>query len=234
MHFTNIRRYYSEPKLNIYNALIPVVKETKFLGLIFDNKLSFIPHLQHLRTKCLKALNLLRVVAHKDWGADFETLIKLYRCLVRSKLDYGSIVYGSARKSYVQMLDPIQNQALRLCLGAFRTTPVESLQVEANEPSLAVRRNKLALQYAIKLHSNSNNPAFDCTFNPQYRLFFQNRVSAIPTFGLRMEELLLDMNIDLDTIAVHRVPSVSPWTLTTPTINFGLHSSKKLTTDPNT
>ena len=33
-----------------------------------------------------------------------------------SKLDYGCIVYGSARKSYLQMLDPIHNQGLRLCL----------------------------------------------------------------------------------------------------------------------
>ena len=38
-------------------------------------------------------------------------------------------MYGSARKSYLQMqmLDPIHNQGLRLCLGAFRTSPVEIL-----------------------------------------------------------------------------------------------------------
>ena len=36
-------------------------------------------------------------------------------------------MYGSARKSYLQMLDPIHNQGLRLCLGAFRISPVESL-----------------------------------------------------------------------------------------------------------
>ena len=53
-----------------------------------------------------------------------------------SKLDYGCIIYGSARKSYLQMLDPIHNQGLRLALGAFRTSPVASLYVEADEPSL--------------------------------------------------------------------------------------------------
>ena len=36
-------------------------------------------------------------------------------------------MYGSARKSYLQMLDPVHNQGLRLCVGAFRTSPVESL-----------------------------------------------------------------------------------------------------------
>ena len=51
---------------------------------------------------------------------------------IRSKLDYGCIVYGSARGSYLQMLDPVQNHALRLCLGACRTSPSSSLCVFAN------------------------------------------------------------------------------------------------------
>ena len=53
-----------------------------------------------------------------------------------SRLDYGCIIYGSARKSYLLMLDPIHNQGLRLALGAFRTSTVASLYVEADELSL--------------------------------------------------------------------------------------------------
>ena len=34
------------------------------------------------------------------------------------------------------MLDPIHNKGLRLALEAFRTSPVASLYVEADEPSL--------------------------------------------------------------------------------------------------
>ena len=84
------------------------------MGIIFDKKLSFLPHLRYLKDKCTKALNLLRVVAHSSWGADQQTLLHLYRSLIQSKLDYGCIVYGSSRGSYLQMLDPIQNHALRL------------------------------------------------------------------------------------------------------------------------
>src|SRR5206468_11538353 len=142
---------------------------TKFLGLFFDNKLSYIPHLKYLRAKCLRSMNLLRIVADKDWGGDTQTLLKLYRCLIRSKLDYGSIIYGAARKSYICMLDPVQNQALPLCLGAFRTSPVESLQTEANEPSLALRRFRLSNLYSLKLKSNVHNPAYKHTFSPQYQ-----------------------------------------------------------------
>ena len=74
-----------------------------------------------------------------DWGADSKVLFRLYRSLVRSKLDYGCIVYGSARQSYLRKLDFIHNQGLQLALGAFRTSPINSLYVEANEPSLNLR-----------------------------------------------------------------------------------------------
>ena len=46
------------------------------------------------------------------------------------------------------MLDTVHNQGFRLALGAFRTSPVSSLNVEADEPSLWLRREKLSLQYA--------------------------------------------------------------------------------------
>ena len=48
-------------------------------------------------------------------------------------------MYGSAHKSYLQMLDHVHNQALRLCLGAFRTSAVESLYVDAHKPCLGAR-----------------------------------------------------------------------------------------------
>jgi len=38
------------------------------------------------------------------------------------------------------MLYLIENHALQLCLGAFGTAPIFSLHVEANEPTLYLRR----------------------------------------------------------------------------------------------
>ena len=61
-------------------------------------------------------MNLLKVLSHTSLGADRTTLLKLYWSLVLSKLDYGCIIYSSARKLYLQMLDPIHNQGLRLAL----------------------------------------------------------------------------------------------------------------------
>ena len=99
MHFCQFRKAHDDPVLTLDGTPIPVVDEKKCLGVIFDKKLTFIPHIKKFKVKCQKALNLLRVVAHTDWGADRKVLLHLYRTIVRSKLDYGSIVYGSARES---------------------------------------------------------------------------------------------------------------------------------------
>ena len=42
---------------------------------IFNKKLSCIPHINYLKAKCLKALQLLYVVARTDWGTDKYTFL---------------------------------------------------------------------------------------------------------------------------------------------------------------
>ena len=56
-------------------------------------------------------------------------------------------MYGS----YLQMLNHVHNQGLRVCLGAFRISPVGSLYVDALEPCLGERCAKPSLQYASKI-----------------------------------------------------------------------------------
>ena len=64
MHFCRLRKHHLLPELFLYGMPMPVVQEVKFLGLIFDCKLSFLPHIRYLKNKSTKALNLIRVVAH--------------------------------------------------------------------------------------------------------------------------------------------------------------------------
>ena len=103
----------------------------------------------------MKALDIIKVVANQEWGADKAVLLNLYRSLIRSKLDYGCIVYGSARPSYLKMLNTVHHQGLRLVLGAFRTSPVESLYVEAGGITFGTKKNKAlsSVYYQIEINS---------------------------------------------------------------------------------
>ena len=231
VHFCQQHRLHPDPVLKIYGSQIPFVDEAKFLGLIFDRKLNFISHIKNLKQKCQKALNIMKVLSSTDWGGDKTTLLTLYRSLIRSKLDYGSVVYGSARKSYLKMLDTIHHQGLRLALGAFRTSPVESLYTEASEPPLCVRREKLSLQYITKLAACPQNPAFKDVFQPLYKRFYQNDVKSIKPLGIRTQHILQEANISIDKITPFTFPYAEPWIKKPPEVILNLNHDKKLDTD---
>ena len=54
IHIWNKRSLHPDPTLKIGNSVIPCVKVARYLGLIFDNKLNFIPHIKHIKHKCQK------------------------------------------------------------------------------------------------------------------------------------------------------------------------------------
>ena len=129
------------------------------------------------------------------------------------------------------MLDPIHNQGLRLALGAFRTSPIAefaSLYVEADEPALYSRREKLSLQYAIRLAANPSNPAHEVTFPPNYVDLYEQKPKAIKSFGIRISPLLESADIKPQNIEKHFSPNIPAWCMKPPEIVFDLHSGKNL------
>ena len=229
MHFCPDKKCM-DPVLKCDNDPILFVKEAKFLDLIWDTKLTFEPHIKYLKARCQKSLNILKVLSRTEWGADRTTLLKLYRSLVRSKLDYGCIVYGSAAKTSLAKLDPVHNQDLRLSLGAFRYSPVESLYVEAHEPPLEIRKDKLALQYILKLKANPENPAYDVVFNPKHQDLFINKESATYSFGIHSKKLLKKAKIDVGEIAINGIPDVPILDSEQVTVDFTLSEFDKPST----
>lgn len=233
VHFCKLRSAHPEPELHLQGDPIKVEKETKFLGLTLDSKLSFIPHIRNIKKECMKRLTIIKVLTRTKWGAEFHPLIQLYRTIVRTKLDYGSIIYGAARKSYLNSLNTVHHQGIRLALGAYRTSPIQSLYVEAREPCLEHRRLSLVLQYVVKLKANQRNSAYTSTFSPSYTALYDAKPTHIQPLGLRIRQQLRELEVDLTDIAQMPYHSVPPWTLKKPSILLDLASGKKSDTHPN-
>lgn len=58
------RRVHPDPGLYLKDRRITCAEETWFLGLIFDAKLIWVPHLRYIKIACTKAMNLLRILTH--------------------------------------------------------------------------------------------------------------------------------------------------------------------------
>ena len=88
------------------------MEETKFLGLIFYSKLTWEPHIRNLKIKCMKAVDILKVLSHTKWGADRKHLLQLHSSLIVSKLSYGSEIYSSATKPRLNALNVVRHAGI--------------------------------------------------------------------------------------------------------------------------
>ena len=54
-------------------------------------------------------------------------------------MDYDCQIYNTASAGRLKKLDSMHREEIKIYTGAFRTTPVEALHVEANDPPLELR-----------------------------------------------------------------------------------------------
>ena len=184
-------------ELKLGDNIIPVVENHKFLGVIFDSHLNFRKHIDYIRGKCKKALNLMKKVSHTKWGADRKTLKILYKATVRSILDYGSQVYGSASEAVLARLDPIHNEGMRLATGAFKSSPVVALQVESGELPLQLHREFISMK--SKLNFQHNNSPINQLMNKRDIYWKPDGRADTAPYPARVNRLFNEMDITSHT-----------------------------------
>lgn len=220
--FTNRRKVNIE--LFIGKKKIEIKEKVKYLGMILDSRLTWKDHIDDLTIRCQRDLNLMRCISGTKWGANKTTLIKMYQCLIRSKIDYGAIVYQSACKTLLQRIDSIQYSALKVATGAFKGTSLCSLQVETLEKPLHLRREQLTLKYAGKISAYGNtHPCYNLILPySEYEYLEKKWTKHSAPIGYEINRLLCKYDIALPK-QQENVYQQPPWLLQTPQIDIALH-----------
>ena len=192
-----------DPNLHLNNNPIICVEEYKFVGLTFDNSLTWKNHISNLILSCNKTLDLLKHITHKTWGADRVSLLRLYIMLIKPKLDYGCEAYSSACISLIESLNSIQNRAIRTDTGAFRSSPVLSLHAESGIIPLPTYRTIKTLNYFTRLLVNSNHSLYEAALldNDDPRATKSPKSVLVRAKNL-MEECTLELNNIFDEAPV--------------------------------
>ena len=97
--------------LNIDGNIIHETAETKFLGVILDNQLSWHAHVKHNSNKISKSAAILRIL--RDIFP-LNILKTLYLTLVFPYFNYCNLVWGSAYKNTLNPLVILQKKCIRL------------------------------------------------------------------------------------------------------------------------
>jgi ribonuclease HI len=116
------------------NIIIPFSTEAKYLGVTFDQKLTWNPHFKRLKHRATTALGRCRRLCGKNWGLKPKLTLWLYTRVIRPMITYGAVAWWSktTQVSCMRQLSSIQRLACINVTGAMRTAPTAALEALLN------------------------------------------------------------------------------------------------------
>ena len=143
MIFCNKKNTPAPPQipLTIHGTTLKKVSSQQVLGIIIDENLTFTPHIEYITNRCKKAYNKLTLFP--DMRP--ELAVQISKSFICSKLEYGSIVWGSTlyTNRHHRFLEAAQESALILILRAMKSTTTEALESELNIVPVHLRHEEL-------------------------------------------------------------------------------------------
>ena len=100
MLFKGNKKVASLPDIIMNNVKISCINKSKFLGVIIDDKLTWIHHIEHVSKKISKAIGILYKLRK---FLDTNSMINMYYCFVYPYLQYRNEVWGNAYKSHLNV-----------------------------------------------------------------------------------------------------------------------------------
>ena len=150
-------------------------------------------------------------------GSVKNTLLCIYRALIRPIIEYGMEIYFNSSDLILKQIEKIQTECLRICAGAMRSTPVNCLQVHCNEMPLKLKFEQLCLNFRAYLGTFANHPSSSVVQNSWQERFPDN--PGFCSFNMRTKGFLDKPNMNLNAIVL---PDIPIWLIDKPVIDLNI------------
>ncbi|UYV62466.1 hypothetical protein LAZ67_2000698 [Cordylochernes scorpioides] len=153
--------FCSEPTIHIQNSIIPCVEDITILGVNFNSRFSFSPHLNKI---CVKILNLfprLRSCANSYYGFGYRARKLFYHSVIEPTLTYAAPIWAEAADT-IAGRSRLRSTQRKFCINAihgFRTGPTFT--------SFALLR-VLPIDHKLKLLSSLFKPFHSLPFKAEH------------------------------------------------------------------
>ena len=151
MHFSGSKQTKKHNLILPGGEIVQPKKLVRWLGVWFDPKLSFKEHVSIRVSLANQAFNRLSRLANTERGLSPASIRQIYLACVISVSDYGSVLWWQGQKSFAENFQKLQNKALRKTLGAFRTSPIRPMEIEAALAPPESRLDGQISQYALRI-----------------------------------------------------------------------------------
>jgi len=128
--YTIITFTHTSPTLELFidGKKIREEENLVYLGVTLDKKLPGKAHFQKAAEKAKKRIRLMQSAAGVSLGASLNKLMLTYRTYVKPILEYGTEVFATTTDNHIEILNKVQNQALRIASVAVKTTPIVAME----------------------------------------------------------------------------------------------------------
>jgi hypothetical protein len=153
--------YDNEIDIKLFGTKINSCESPVFLGIRFDKHLTFKNQIKYLKEACLKRINVLKVLSNRSWGISTETLMQIYNTLIRSLMEYSSIIYPLFSISNLELLERIQFKCLKIINR--KSKYASNIEVKNLDGFVSIedRFDELNLRYIRNSLSNNNELIID-------------------------------------------------------------------------
>src|SRR6266702_833268 len=152
IHFYN-KHTTIEEGLKLKNTEISPKPLVRWLGVFLDSKLIFKQHVEIRISKAKTAFYLIRRLGNTQKGLSLQALQQLYIAYITTTADYGIQCWwkSKSRDHLLARYQSLQNEALKLILGAFKGSPSQAMEIETFIPPPRIRFEKLCNNYALRI-----------------------------------------------------------------------------------
>ena len=124
VHFRNNRKRLDPTRFTCCNSVISYAANYKYLGIIFNEHLSWKSAIEAISTSVSRAASLIICKYRSCGGFNYKIYSRLYECLILPIVNYSSFLWGF--KSYPE-INKMQYKLIRNFLALNKNTPLEAL-----------------------------------------------------------------------------------------------------------
>jgi RNA binding protein fox-1 len=146
------RKRKEKKEINIYiNKTLKQVNSIRYLGIVFDSKLTFREHITYMEGKCAKLIFSLAKSAKIIWGLKYKALKTIYTGAILPLLLHGAPVWNGVLNSscYKDKLVRIQRLTNIKKAKAYRTVSNKALCVITGLMPINIKIEEATKYYTI-------------------------------------------------------------------------------------
>ena len=139
-----------------------LTKNSKFLGITFENRMTFTKHFEEILERCNQKFHCLRILVNKKWGPSPTTMHSTNLQCVRPIFEYGIVSTITVSESVINKIQRVQNSFIRLALRLPKYLSARLLHEASWLPYVRERLITVGQNHFARMHAN---PLVEHTIN---------------------------------------------------------------------